>query len=93
VKAPTLPNGIIRIAYDKVGRSHVSTVFAAKGVKLVDGRTVPKDHWETKVVNGTLHGEVAFYHSDDEAKAGHRRMVERVRSFAAFLAKCERERG
>lgn len=67
-----------RVALDKVGKSQISTVFL--GLDHNYRRKGAPVLFETMVFGGDLDGEMVRYCTWDEAEAGHKRMVERVKT-------------
>jgi len=67
-----------RVAFDKIGdEAEVSTVFLSLDHSFGHGAPLL---FETLVFGGKLDGEQDRYSTWDEAEAGHRAMVERVRA-------------
>jgi hypothetical protein len=67
----------LRIGVETIGESRVSTVFLAADASL-DTSEEPL-LFETMILGGPLRQERVRYATWEEAEAGHRRMVERVR--------------
>jgi len=65
-----------RVAADEIGEVRVSTVFLGLDHGWGDG---PPVLFETMVFGGKLDQEQERYCTYDEAEAGHKTMVERVR--------------
>src|ERR1035437_5024539 len=66
-----------RVAYDKINDIEISTVFLALDHSFMGGQPVL---FETMVFGGSLDGEQERYHTWDEAEAGHKVMIERVKA-------------
>lgn len=66
-----------RVAFDKLPTADVSTVFL--GLDHASGTGAPV-LWETLVIGGKLDGDTQRYTSKDDAIAGHKATVNRVRS-------------
>jgi hypothetical protein len=73
--------GDLHIGTETIGEARVSTVFLAADPKL-DGFGEPQ-LFETMIVGGPLGHERVRYSTWEEAQAGHRRMVERVKHAVA----------
>jgi hypothetical protein len=68
-----------RVAWDKFDGVEVSTVFLGLDHRFGDG---PPLIFETMIFGGQLDEETERYSTWDEAVAGHKKMVERVRESA-----------
>lgn len=66
-----------KVAKDTVGDSEISTVFSGVDHQFGVG---PPVLFETLVFSGSLDRKVVRYSTWEEAEAGHRAMVERVKS-------------
>jgi hypothetical protein len=66
-----------RVAEDFVGKVRISTVFLGLNHRYGEGRPL---WFETMVFEGPLDGDMDRYTTWDEAEAGHKLMVERVRN-------------
>lgn len=69
-----------RVAFDAVGDVEISTVFLGLDHQWGNG---PPLIFETMVFNGPLDQEQDRYSTWEEAEAGHKAMVERVRASQA----------
>ena len=65
------------VAYEKIGDVRVSTVFLGLNHNFGDGAPIL---FETLVFGGPLDGEMDRYTTWEQAEAGHKAMVERVKS-------------
>ena len=65
------------VAKTRIGKVLVSTVFLGFDHQWDDG---PPLLFETLVFGGIFDGEMEQYSTLDEAKAGHKAMVERIRA-------------
>lgn len=69
------------VADERIGDVRVSTVFI--GLDHNFGRLGPPILWESMVFGGPLDGEMARYTTREDARAGHARLVGRVRAAGA----------
>jgi len=65
------------LGHDKLPTGEISTIFL--GINRSFTQAGPPVLWETMVFGGKLDGEQIRYTSKDQALAGHRQMVDRVR--------------
>lgn len=70
------------VANETIGDSQISTVFLGLNHSFGDG---PPLLFETLVFGGKLDQEMDRYSTWDEAEAGHKAMVERVKSAASEI--------
>ena len=72
------PDGVARVGSDRIGKSHVSTVFL--GLDHNFSKKGPALVWETMVFGGELDQEQdRCSGSREQAEAMHERMVKRVK--------------